>query len=75
MRNTLTTATFGIALKQFTHLEEQHDEHGLRELRLGSWQEPDAQRPDGGDGHQEVFVQCLAVQQSFGCFLQRVVTY
>ena len=51
---------------------EQHDEHRLGELRLGARQEADGERAQRGDGHEEVFVQGLAVHQRLGRFRQRL---
>ena len=61
MGDRLAAFPFGNALEQFAHLEEQHDEHRLRELRLRARKEADGERPEGRDGHQEVLVQRLPV--------------
>ena len=46
--------THGIVLEQLAHLVEQHDEHGFGVFRCG-------EGTHGGQGHQEVFVEHLAV--------------
>ena len=74
MGNTLATLSFGIALKQFANLEEQHDENGLRKLRLSTGQKADEQGSDGGNRHQEMFVESLAVNESLSRLFQRIVT-
>ena len=75
MRNALTALSLGIALEQLAHLKEQHDEDRLRELRLGSWQESDAEGSDGGNGHEEMLIEGITMQHTFGCLLQRFVAY
>ena len=61
--NRLPAPAFGDSLEQFAHLEEQHHEHRLRELRLRPRQEADDKRPDRCDGHEEVLVQRFAMGQ------------
>ena len=63
---------FGNAFEEFADLEEQHDEHRLRELCPGAGQETDGERPDRGDGHEEILVQGLPVQQGFRGLMQRL---
>ena len=63
---------FGYAFEEFPDLEEQHDEHRLRELRPGAGKETDGERPDRGDGHEEILVQGLPVQQGFRSLTQRL---
>ena len=63
MGNRLPAPAFGDSLEQFAHLEEQHHEHRLRELRLRPRQEADDKRPDRCDGHEEVLVQRFAMGQ------------
>ena len=67
-------AAFRDALEELAHLEEQHDEHRLGELRLGARQEADGERAQRGDGHEEVLVQGLAVHQRLGRLGQRLPT-
>ena len=71
----LSALPLGIAFEQLAHLEEEHHEDRLRELRLGSWHETDGERTDGGHRHEKVLVQRFAVQQSFCGFLQRLEAY
>ena len=75
MGNALTTLPLGIALKEFAHLEEEHHEDGFRILCLCPWQEAYQQRTDGGDGHEEVLVEGIAVSDALPCFAQRLVAY
>ena len=71
----LPALPLGIAFEQFAHLEEEHHEDRLRELRLGSWHETDGECTDGGHCHEEILVQRFAVQQTFRGFLQRLESY
>ena len=71
MRNTLTTLPFGITLKEFAHLEEEHHKDSLRKLRLCSWQETNAESAYGGYGHQEMLIEGITLQQPFSSLLQR----
>ena len=75
MGNTLTALPFGIALEEFTHLEEQHDEDSLGKLCLGTRKETNAEGTDGGYRHQEMLVESIAVHDTLCCFHQRLVTY
>ena len=75
VRDALTALALSIALEQLAHLEEQHDEDGLRELCLGTWQEADAQGTDGGYRHQQVLVHGFTMHQAFHSFLQRIIAY
>ncbi len=68
----LAAASLGDAFKELADLEEEHHEDGFGELRLGTGQEPYAERADGGDGHQEMLVEGLAVQDAFGGLLEGV---
>jgi hypothetical protein len=61
MADALSALPLGIALEELAHLEEEHDEHRLQELRLGPWQEADAQCADGGHRHEEMLVEGTAV--------------
>ena len=65
----------GVVLEQLAHLEKQHHKDCFGKFRLGSRQEADAQGTDGGHRHQEVLVEGIAVGQSLGSLLQRVVSY
>ena len=74
MGDALTTLALGIAFEKLAYLEEKHDEHRLGVLRLGSGKEADAESANGGDGHQKMLVESLAVSQPFGSLLQCVET-
>ena len=75
MGDAATALSLGIALEEFTYLEEQHDEDGLWDLGLGTRQKTDGKSADGGHRHQEVLVEGIAVCQTLGSFFQRLVTY
>ncbi len=68
MGNAGAAPSFGIAFKEFAYLEEKHDEHGFGKLRVGSGEETDAECAHGGDGHEEVFVEHVAVYDTFPRF-------
>ena len=73
--NALAALAFGIALKEFANLEEQHHEDGLGELGLCPREEADAEGTDGGNRHQEVLIEGIAVGDSLSSLFQRVVAY
>ena len=75
MGDALSALSFSIALKEFTHLEEEHHEDGLRELRLCPRQEADAEGADGSNRHQEVLVEGIAVGDTLPSLMQRFVAY
>ena len=75
MRDAVAALPFGIAFKQFAHLEEQHDEYRLRKFRLGTWQKAYAQRADGGYGHQEVLVKHISLGDALPGLAERLVPY
>ena len=64
MCNALATLSLGIALEQFTYLEEKHHEDGLGELRLCPRQESDAQSADGSNRHEEMLVEGIALHNA-----------
>jgi hypothetical protein len=70
----LTAFPFGIALEQLANLKEQHDEDRLDKLSLGTGQKADEQCADSGHRHKEVLIEGFAMQQSFGCLLQRLMS-
>ena len=72
VRDGFAAVSFGLFLKPFSHLEEQHHKDGLRELGLRSGHEADAQRAQRGDAHEEVFAQGFAFDEPFGRFLEGV---
>ena len=55
-----------VALKQLTHLVEEHHQHALRIL-------PDGERADGRDGHQEIFADQRAADQAAGGGIQHII--
>ena len=75
MADTAATLPLSIALEEFANLEEQHDEDGLRKLCFGSRQEADTKSTDGGDRHEEMLIEGIAVSNTLDSLLQRVVTY
>ena len=58
-----------------SYLEEKHNKYRLRKLGFRPGHKADAQRPQRGDAHEEVFAQGLAFQKAFGRFLEGVPTY
>ena len=72
--DTLTALSLGIALEEFTDLEEEHDEDRLRELCLCSGQETDAECTDGGNGHEEVLVKGFPMHHTLYCLFQCVMS-
>ena len=65
---------FGIAFKEFADLEEQHDEDGFGEFRLGTGQKTDGESSERGNRHQEVLVEGVALGNAFCRLLQSLVT-
>ena len=57
----------GVILKQFAGLVEQHDEHGLGIVACG-------ESANGGEGHQEVLVKYLPVDDAQNRLPQHVIT-
>ena len=74
VRDRFPAAAFRDALEEFSHLEEQHHEHRLGELRRGARQEADGERAQRRHAHQEILVQSLAVHQRLGRLGQRLPT-
>ena len=74
MGDALAALSLGIALEQLANLEEQHDEDSLRELGIGSWQEPDGECAHRGNRHEEVLVEGIAVSNALSRLLQRVMS-
>ena len=74
MCDAVAALALSITLEELTHLEEEHDEDGLRKLRLGPWQETDTEGADGGDRHEEMLIERSAVPQTLGGFAEGVVT-
>ena len=73
MGDTVAALSFGITLEEFAHLEEQHHKHSLGKLRLGARQEADAERADGGYGHEKMLVEGIAMHHALGSLAQCVV--
>ncbi|MCI5707731.1 MAG: hypothetical protein MR298_10520 [Odoribacter sp.] len=55
-------------------MKEQHDEYGFGKFRRCVRQEADAECAEGGDGHQKVFVEHIAMQDTFTRFFQGVMS-
>ena len=68
--DTVAAAPFGITLQQFSHLEKQHHGHGLGHFAVGTRHEADEQRSGGGNGHEKMLVEGIALRQPFGGFVQ-----
>ena len=64
--------TDGVALEQFADLVEQHDRNGL--IIIPGLQQADGQRTQRRYGHEEVFVEHLAIQDALPGFLQDVIS-
>ena len=75
MSDAVATLTLGVALEEFTHLEEEHHEDGLGVLCLGTWEKTDQQGTDGCNGHKEVLVEGFAVDDTLPRLMQRLVAY
>ena len=75
MGNAVAALALGVALEEFTYLEEEHHEHCFGELRLGTRQEADAEGTDGGDRHKEMFIKGIALQDTLPRLVQRFVAY
>ena len=75
MGDAVTAPALGIALEELAHLEEKHHEHGLGELGLGARQETNAKCADGGDGHEEVLVEGVAVGDALPCLPECLMPY
>ena len=75
VRDRFAALSFGIAFKEFADLEEEHYEDGFGELRLGPWEESDAESAQCCDGHEEVLVERFAFHHAFDGFLDGVKSY
>ena len=64
-----------VTLEEFTDLEEEHHEDGLRVLGLGTGEETDQEGTDGGDGHEEVLIEGVAVGDTLPGLVKRLMTY
>ena len=54
----------GVTLEEFANLKEEHHEDSLGVLGLGTREETDQQGSDGSDGHEDMFVEGVAVGDS-----------
>ena len=67
----------GCALRQYPRrvrpLGKQHHEHCLGELVVRAWHEPDGERTQRGNRHEEIFVQRLAMRHSLCRLSQHIV--
>lgn len=75
MRDTVVTLSLSIAFEEFTHLEEKHNEDSLSKLSLLARKETDAQGSYGGNGHQEMLIEHIAMSNTLGSLAQGVMTY
>ena len=75
VRYAVAALALSIAFKHLAYLKEQHDEHRLGKLRLGSRQETYAESPHRGYRHEEILVEHVATGDSFPCLLERVVAH
>ena len=73
--NAVAAFSFGIALEQFSYLEEKHDEYRFGESGLRAGKESYAECPYRGDRHKEMLVEGVAVRDALDGFLQRVEAY
>jgi hypothetical protein len=64
----------GVTLEEFANLEEKHHEDSLWILRLGSGEKTYQQGTDSGDGHEEMFVEGITVDDTFPRLLERLMT-
>ena len=65
---------YSMPLEEFAHLEEQH--HGYRLVVVArTAHECKGKGSDGSYGHEEILIEHLAVQYSFGSLAQYVVAY
>jgi hypothetical protein len=62
------------AFEEFSYLEEKHYEYGLGEGCPSTGKEADEKGTEGGDGHQEMLVEGVAVCDAFGCFTKGFVS-
>ena len=75
MGDAVTALAFGVALEEFTDLEEEHHEDGLGVLGLGTGEKTYQQGTDSGDGHEEMFVEGVAVGDALPGLVERLVAY
>ena len=75
MGDTVAGLTLGVALEELADLEEEHHEDRFRILGLGFGEETDTEGTDGGDGHEEVLVEGIAVGDALPSLVQRLVAY
>ena len=71
----VATLALGITLEEFTDLEEKHHEDGLRILRLCSREETNTEGTNRGDGHKKVFVEGIAVDDTFPRLVKSLMAY
>ena len=70
---TLTALPLSVALEEFANLKEEHHEYCLGILGLCAGKKAYAQGTNGGDGHQEVFIEHVAADDTLGRLPQSVV--
>ena len=62
-------------LKQFAHLEEQHNKHGFGKLGFGSGQKTYTHGSYGSNEHQEVLIEHLTMAYSFKRLAHNIVAH
>ena len=67
--------SLGVALEEFTHLEEEHHENSLRELCLSPRQEADGQGTNGSNRHEEMLVEGITMSDPLPGLMQCLVAY
>ena len=75
MGDTVAALAFGVTLEEFANLEEKHHENGLRKFVLGTRKEADAESSDGGNRHEEMFIERIATGDTFPSLMQCLVAY
>ena len=72
MSNAVTALALGVGFEKLTDLEKKHDENRFRKLCLCPWEEANTKRADGGNRHEEMFVEGFSMCQTLGGFLECV---
>ena len=75
MGDAVAGLALGVTLEEFANLEEKHHEDSLWILRLGSGEKTYQQGTDSGDGHEEMFVEGVAVGDTLPGLVERLVAY
>ena len=70
MADAMPALPLGIVLAECSYPVEQHHRHGLGKLCLGSGQESYGESSQCGYGHEQVFIEDVAMQDAFDGFPQ-----